>query len=206
MVIVWVHMETWLVQEEAAGVVRGSQLRWVGLRADCLSLGPARTVVDGIEERAAPRGHGARCHRYDLTGTAGPAADVYTGVGPGQRVGSEFVITAGDQAFAALTAQPASMIATGSRLTVQCTLSVMADYEWEAFGLPDLRRDWCVRRLKIEYRQVGHFPVGPGHPLARHPGNVLRTWEIENTSQRADDPDPAITACYLLDLVPLQES
>ena len=49
------------------------------------------------------------------------------------------------------------MVAAGSRVTAQCTLSVVADYEWDAFGLPDLRGDWYVRPLKIENRQIGYF-------------------------------------------------
>ena len=61
--------------------------------------------------------------------------------------GAEFVITAGDQAFLARTAGPASEIAVGCRVTALCTLSVVADYEWDAFGLPDLKTDWYVRRL-----------------------------------------------------------
>jgi len=59
------------------------------------------------------------------------------GDGHGQRhVGSEFVITAGDQAFVARTAGPASVVAVGSRVAAQRTLGMVADYEWDAFGLP----------------------------------------------------------------------
>jgi hypothetical protein len=32
--------------------------------------------------------------------------------------------------------QPASEAAAGSRVTAQCALSVVADYEWDAFDLP----------------------------------------------------------------------
>jgi hypothetical protein len=32
---------------------------------------------------------------------------------------------------------------------------LVADYEWDAFGLPERRTDWYVRRLKIEHRQIG---------------------------------------------------
>ena len=208
MSIMWVYMETWIIKDGAAELARGSHLRGVGLRASCLSVAPARTVVDGIAELADPRaGQEPASHRYELTGMAGPAADVYAGDGPGQRhVGSEFVITAGDQAFVALTAGPASMVAVGSRVTAQCTLSVVADYEWDAFGLPDLRSDWYVHRLKIEHRQIDHVPGGPGWALADQPGKVLRSFEIERMSRWDDDPDPAIMAWYLLDLAPLRAS
>ena len=208
MSIMWVYMETWIINDGAAELARGSHLRGVGLRASCLSVGPARTVADGIAELADPRARQEPAsHRYELTGMAGPAADVHAGDGPGRRhTGSEFVITAGDQAFVARAAGPASMVAAGSRVTAQCTLSVVADYEWDAFGLPDLRSDWFVHRLKIEHRQIDHVPGAPGRALAGQPGKVLRSFEIERMSRRDDDPDPAIMAWYLLDLAPLRAS
>ena len=58
------------------------------------------------------------------------------------------------------------MVAVGSRVTAQCTLSVVADYERDAFGLPGLRSDWYVHRLKIEHRQINHVPGGPGRLLS----------------------------------------
>jgi hypothetical protein len=164
--------------------------------------------VDGIAE-LADRGGGQRPggHLHELTGWAGAARDVYSGDGPAQRqAGSEFVITAGDQAFIARAAGRASVVAAGSRVTAQCMLSVVADYEWDAFGLPDLRSDWRVRRLKIEHRQIDDVPGGPGRALAGRPGKVLRTFEIENMSRRDDDRDATIMAWYVLDLAPLQAS
>ena len=52
MFIMWVYMETWIVQDGAPELGRGSYLPGVGLRADCLSVGPPRTQVDGIAELA----------------------------------------------------------------------------------------------------------------------------------------------------------
>ena len=203
MFIMWVYMETWIVQDGAPELGRGSYLPDVGLRADCLSMGPPRTPVDGIAELADR----ARGHLHELTGLAGAARDVWSGDGPAQRhAGSEFVITTGDQAFIARTAERASVVAAGARLTAQCMLSVVADYEWDAFGLPDLRSDWHVRRLKIEHSQIDDVPGDPGRALAGHPGKVLRTFEIENMSRWDDDRDSAIMAWYLLDLVPAQAS
>jgi hypothetical protein len=98
------------------------------------------------------------------------------------------------------------MVAAGSRVAARCTLSVAAGYEWDAFGLPDLRSDWYVHRLTIEHRQIDHVPGGPGRALAGQPGKVLRSFEIERMSRRDDDPDPAIMAWYLLDLAPLRAS
>jgi hypothetical protein len=206
MFTMWVYMETWIVKDGAPELARGSHLRGVGLRADCLSVGPAQTAVDGIAELVDPAGgQGPGTHRYELTGVAGPAQDVYAGDGPAQRhIGSEFVITADDQAFIGRTAGPASGVAAGSRVTAQCTLGVVADYEWDAFDLPDLRSDWYVRGLKIEHRQIDYVPAGPGRAPAGHPGKVLRSFEIERMSRWDDDPDTAIRACYVLDVAPLR--
>jgi len=117
---------------------------------------------------------------------------------------AEFVITAGDQAFLARTAGPAAEVAAGSRVTAQCTLSVVADYEWDAFGLPDLRTDWYVRRLAIEHRQIDYAPSRPGGVLAGHPGKVLRSFEIERMSRWDDHRIPGVMAWYLLDVTPLR--
>jgi hypothetical protein len=208
MVTMWVYMETGIVKDGAPELARGAHLPGVGLRADCSSLGPGTTAADGIVELPDPGGApGSGSHRYELTGVAGPAADVYAGEGPAHRhCGAEFVITAGDQAFLAEIAGPASEVAAGSRVTAQCTLSVVADYEWDAFGLPDLRTDWHVRRLAIEHRQVDYAPSSPGGPLAGHPGKVLRSFEIERMSRWEDDRTPGISAWYVLDVTPLRTS
>ena len=120
--------------------------------------------------------------------------------------GSEFVITAGDLAMVARTAGPVSEVAAGSRITAQCTLNVVADYEWDAFELPDLRADWYVRRLKIEQRQIDYVRSGPGGPVVGWPGKVLRSFEIERMSRWDDDHAGTIMARYVLDLTPLPAS
>jgi hypothetical protein len=197
-------METWIVKDGAPELARGDHLLGVGLRADCHTLGPAGTVADGIAELVDPGGpQGPGSRRYELTGVAGHAEDVWSERG---RAGAEFVITAGDQAFIARTAGPASKVAVGSRVTAQCTLSVVADYEWEAFGLPDLRTDWYVRGLAIEQRQIDYAPGSRGRARVSHPGKVLRSFEIERMSRWDDDRTPGIMAWYLLDVTPLRAS
>jgi hypothetical protein len=200
----WVYMEAWIVKDGAAELARGAHLRGVGLRAECRRLGPGRTAADGIWELVDLGGQqGPSSHRYELTGVAGHAEDVWSDRGP---AGAEFVITAGDQAFLARTAGPASEVTVGSRVTAQCMLSVVADYERDPFGLPDLRTDLYVRRLAIEYRQIDYALSSPGGPLVGHPGKVLRSFEIERMSRWDDDRTPGIMAWYLLDVTPLRES
>jgi hypothetical protein len=198
----WAYMETWIVKDGAPELGRGDHLLGVGLRADCHTLGPARTVADGIAELVDPGGpHGPGSHRYELTGVAGHAEDVWSERG---RLGAEFVITADEQTFLVRTAGPASGVAVGSRVTAQCTLSVVADYEWEAFGLPDLRTGWYVRGLAIERRQIDYAPSSPGGARVGHPGKVLRLFEIDRMSRWDDDRTPGIMAWYVLDLTPLR--
>ena len=54
------------------------------------------------------------------------------------------------------------MVAVGTRVTAQCTLSVVHDFGWDEFFLPDLRGNWYARRLKTEQRQIDYVPGGPG--------------------------------------------
>jgi hypothetical protein len=70
----WVYMERWIVKDGAPELARGDHLRGVGVRAECLSLGPARTAVDGITELVDLGDlQGPGSHRYELTGIAGHA-------------------------------------------------------------------------------------------------------------------------------------
>jgi hypothetical protein len=80
------------------------------------------------------------------------------------------------------------------RTHCDCTLSMVADYGWDAFDLPDLRGDWYLRRLTIEHRQIDYVPGGPGWALVGHPGKVLRSFEIERINRWDDDRDSAIMA------------
>jgi hypothetical protein len=208
MFFMWVYMATWIVRDGAPELGRGSFLPGVGLRTACLSVGPARVPVDGIAEWVGPGG-GPRPggHVHELTGLAGAARDVYAGDGPAERhAGSEFVITTGGQTFTARAGGPASGVPSGSRITAQCLLSVVPDYEWDAFGLPDLRSDWHVLRLKIEHTQTDDAPGHSGPALPGPSCKVLRSFEIDHMSRWDDDRDPTITAWYILDLLPTQAS
>ncbi len=161
--------------------------------------------MDGIAELAGPdSAHESGRYRYELTGVAGPVKGIRTG--NEEQAGSEFVITAGDLGMVARTAGFVAGVSAGSRVTAQCTLNVAADYEWDAFELPDLRTDWYVRRLKIEQRQIDYVRGGPEGPLAGWPGKVLRSSEIERMSRWDARHADTIMASYVLDLTPLPAS
>lgn len=202
----WVYLEPWIVQDGAVPeLARGSHLRGVGLWADCRGVDPARTAVDGIGVPAGPdSAHESGRHRYELTGVVGPVKGIRTG--KDEHVGSEFVLTADDLAVVARAAGPGFEVAAGSRVTAQCTLNVAADYEWDAFELPDLRTDWYVHRLMIEQRQIAYVPRCPEGPLVGGPGKVLRSFEIERMRRWDDNRGDTIMAWYVLDVTPLRAS
>jgi hypothetical protein len=205
MFLMWVYMETWIIKDGAPELGRGSLLRGVGLRAHCRSVDPARVRADDIMDLVDGGDLRPGGHAYELTGLAGTAHDVFAGDGPAEHhVASEFLITSGDLGYIASAAGPASEIAAGSRITAPCTLSVAADYEWDAFGLPDLRSDWQVLRLKIEHTQIDGAHGSPVDVISCPPGAVLRSFEIDHMSRWDDDRDPTIRAWYVLDLLPIQ--
>lgn len=202
----WVYMATWIVQDGAPELGRGSLLRGAGLRAHCASVDPARARADGITGLVDGGSVRPGGHAYELTGLAGVARDVFAGDGPAEHhAASEFLITAGDLGYIAWAGGRASRIAAGSRITAPCTLSMVADYEWDAFGLPDLRSDWRVLGLKVEHTQAHDAQGSPVDVVACPPGAVLRSFEIDQMSRWDDDRDPTISAWYALDLLPIQD-
>lgn len=50
----------------------------------------------------------------------------------------------------------------GNRVYVRCTLMVIADYQWESFDLPDVRRDWRVSAVLPRSAPAGGVD---GYPL-----------------------------------------
>lgn len=50
----------------------------------------------------------------------------------------------------ASTTMPEQAVVAGSPVVITCTLSVVADYEWDAFGLPDVRGDWLVDQVQAD--------------------------------------------------------
>jgi hypothetical protein len=86
----------------------------------------------------------------------------------------------------------------GDRVALVARLSSMLHYEPEAYGYPDVSRDWKVRGLRVEHREVVPTPAYPG---TGEPGRILRVVEIPRMLRWADVPREG-HASYLLDLVP----
>lgn len=202
---VWAHLQNWIVQDgEIPELHLGSTLHDRGLRASCWSIEESR-APEGCTELAGPDPSGDGAPHYELTGT------VEWGREPSSvllRVGNFRVLTE-PGSFRRVPGTPAEEFALerfspdffvpapGTRVTVVCRLEVLAGYETDdEFGVFDIRRDWVVRRLKLQHRAL--VPV-PGRERARRVDNVLRVEDIERMHRWADDTgDDAVT--YLLDL------
>ncbi len=85
----------------------------------------------------------------------------------------------------------------GSRVSVHCQLSVMADYEWDAFEFPDVRADWVVERIQVEHRVRKASGLGGQGVGGR--GEVIRVGDIQRMRRWADDKKDLVTR-YLLDV------
>ena len=120
---------------------------------------------------------------YDLTGVAGQVRDVLADAGDGEsvRVGSEFLLTSGAMPFIARTADFHVDVIGGSTVTVRCSFEVMADYEAEAFDLPDVREDWMVAAAQVEWRVLNRR-MGNGLEgrmvVEGHAGDVVELVEV----------------------------
>ena len=86
-----------------------------------------------------------RLTRYRVTGTASEVTtyEINTDHGP-QVAGSEFVLRLGDFGLQAQVPLDMARPLPGSRLTVEGSVSVVGEYEWESFHLPDTHADWWI--------------------------------------------------------------
>jgi len=173
----------------------GMRLRSVGLRADCASGRPADDRPDGV--LALPPSRGLPTFSYELTGVIGRPTDVRaSGVGGAQyQVGAEFQLTAGDQAFVVLVPGTARDYGAGDQLTVRGTVWVIPAHEWDAFELPDLRRDWRVNGVKAEHRSL--VPKGDGGSV---PGEVRAVFDLDRMRRWEDQPGSRLMVSYVVDL------
>jgi hypothetical protein len=189
---VWTHLASWLVKSgEVAQLEPGDTFPGVAVRASCWSVEHAEgqhgvELVDGPDPTGQPSLH------YAITG------DVEWRREPGS-----MLVRVGDRGF---LVEPREREVFGLRLpalhdrvTVAATLEVMGAYETEAFGYPDLRRDWLVCGLKLEHREL---LTSPDFPDTHEPGPIVRIDDIPQMLRWAD-ASGRDHATYLLDLEPL---
>lgn len=126
----------------------GQSLDRIGVRIWCSTVtaahdAPQDVVVPEGADQAAPSA------RYCVTGVASAGRDYMAGVGPeAVHAGSEWVLTvrAGEGALSLLGCSALTAAATPTgRVNAVGVLSVISDYEWDAFGLPEVvRATWTV--------------------------------------------------------------
>lgn len=203
----WAHLQNWIVQDgEIPELYAGATLRDHAVRASCWTIQESQ-AAEGVSELPGLDPSGDDAPHYALTGTVERGrqpSSVLLRVG-GFRVLAEpcsvrQVPGTSAEDFALERFSPDFFIpATGTRTTVVCRLEVMAEHETDdAVGLPDLRRDWVVRRLKLQRRAL--VPVR-GRARAFSVDKVVRVDTIERMHRWADENrDEAVT--YLLDLQP----
>jgi hypothetical protein len=204
---VWAHLQNWIVQDgEIPELHSGSTLHDQGLRASCWSIEESQ-APEGYTELAGPDPSGDRAPHYELIGT------VEWGQEPSSvalRVG-DFRVLAEPASFRQVPGtSPEQFVLerfssdfvvppVGTRASIVCKLEVLADYETDdEFGIPDIRRDWVVRHLKLQHRAL--VPIS-GRAREHKVGKVLRVDVIERMRRWADATgDDHVT--YLLDLQP----
>lgn len=134
--------------------VVGQSLDRIGVRTWCSTVtaahdAPQDAVVPEGADQAAPSAPSAPSARYRVTGVASAGRDYMAGVGQeAVHAGSEWVLTVrtGEGALSLLgcSALTAAAAPTG-RVNAVGVLSVISDYEWDAFGLPEVvRATWTV--------------------------------------------------------------
>jgi hypothetical protein len=188
---VWTHLASWLVKSgEVSQLELGDTFREVSVRASCWSVADAQGP-DGLDLVPGPDPTGEPSLHYSLTGEVSwrrePASMlVRTG-------GLAFVVEPREGSVA-----ESRLPEVGDRVTVLATLDVMGAYETDAFDYPDVRRDWLVRGLKVERREL---VTSPAFPDTREPGHIMRMDDITQMLRWADATSRD-HATYVLDLEP----
>ncbi|QWC86660.1 hypothetical protein KLP28_08325 [Nocardioidaceae bacterium] len=90
-----------------------------------------------------------------------------------RQAGAEIVLVVGRDRFIAGHGGSAHDVVPGSRVTVTGKPTLVGDYEWDGFGLPDLRADWAVREVVKGFDREVNVLIEPVHgrfedPSASH--------------------------------------
>jgi hypothetical protein len=211
---VWTYLPLWLVQDgQVDELAPGSHLSGTAITASCVHA--VATGLDrpaGVVRSASPHGSSGlvRSYLYDVTGVATGVRDMEAAAqGDGaERVGSEFLLSVGSMELIARTWDFFFEPTEGSPVTVVCSLEVMADYELDAFQLPDVRGDWLVTAVQIERRALVQREVVDASARTHvqgTPGDVIELVDVPRMRKWADDPVEAkhsTVAAYVVDLHP----
>jgi hypothetical protein len=203
---VWVYVAVWEVQTgEVEQLAVGDTVERLGVRASFWDLEPTEER-EGIVALPGATPSGERSPHYRLVGTVTWTRDPHSLV---VRIGT-FSLLAEPRAIGlAEDARPdgspleplmpeVRLPEVGQRVALVARLSSMLHYEPDAFGYPDVSRDWTVAGLKVEHRELVPSPAYPG---GSEPGRILRVVPIPRMLRWADAPRQG-HASYLLDLVP----
>lgn len=142
--MVWVRVAGWMIADGEVPVPsRGDVLSHLGVRFRGEVAPAAPEASDGIEEfRQDPAPSGVT---YRGTGRASGARDFYFEMDPGVRDrGTDFVLAVGPVRYQVQSTGWAADVPEGARLSVTGHASVIGSYEWDDFGLAEVRGDWRV--------------------------------------------------------------
>jgi hypothetical protein len=186
---VWTYLDVWLVQTgEIPQLAVGDTLAGLAVRAVWSTIETTEEDEGAVAAPASPLDDESPRHRLvgTVTWRREPALLAV-------RVGA-FEVLAEPRAEATTARLPD----VGERVAMEVSVYAVPDYEIEADDLPDVRRDWSVRGLRVEHRELVSSMT---HPGSTEPGRIVKVVEIPHMLRWADAPRGA-HAGYLLDLAP----
>lgn len=203
--VVWTHLANWLVQDgEVPELSPGARLRHVALRAACWSIHDSQQG-EGVRELGGVTTEDNPPAGYTVTGIVERADEphsVLLRVGPIQLFAEPDAFRiVGDEGALEPYSPTFRIPEIGSRVSVECTLEVLAAYQaldlvW-GLRYPDLRRDWEVDAIKVVQR--AWEPTGM--PRESKPGAVISVDDVNRMHAWNDERQDALCT-YLLDLRP----
>jgi hypothetical protein len=142
--VVWVRVADWMIADGEVPVPsRGDVLKGLGVRLRGEVAQAPAEARDGIDELREDAALSERTYR--AIGRASEARDFYFEMDPGIRDhGTDFVLAVGPVRYQVQCEGWAADIPEGARLSVTGRASVIGSYEWDDFGLADVRGDWQV--------------------------------------------------------------
>lgn len=202
----WVRVAVWEVQTgEVSQLGVGDTIARLGVRATFWTLEPS-DEDDGVSELPGADPSGDDAPYYRVVGTVAwtcePHSLVVT-VGSFQLVAEPMAVGTADlyrrhEPPLEPVLPYVGLPDVGDRVALVARLTSMLEYESDAFGYPDVGREWLVRRLRVEHREL---VSSTAYPRGSEPGRILRVVEIPRMLRWADAPRDG-HASYLVDVVP----